>query len=160
MRAEAKRFVKTPDLMRGHERNRRARLTSAYHDLGQQLVSGKLNVIGNYTLQRTIGQGAFGKVRLATHRLTNVRVAVKQIPKHYVACLTREIHHHRRLQHPNVLQLFEVIQSENYIWMITELCSQGELYNYLLARGRVDENEARSIFGQLCLAVALSLIHI
>lgn len=154
MRAEAKRFVKTPDLMRGHERNRRARLTSAYHDLGQQLVSGKLNVIGNYTLQRTIGQGAFGKVRLATHRLTNVRVAVKQIPKHYVACLTREIHHHRRLQHPNVLQLFEVIQSENYIWMITELCSQGELYNYLLARGRVDENEARSIFGQLCLAVA------
>ncbi|WFD43122.1 hypothetical protein MPSI1_001775 [Malassezia psittaci] len=135
-------------------RNRRARLTSAYHELGQQLTSGHFSVIGNYTLQRIIGEGSFGKVRLATHRLTNSRVAVKQIPKKHVASLTREIHHHRRLHHPNVLQLYEVIQSESYIWMVTELCAGGELYDYVVDRGHLVESEARDFFGHLCLAVA------
>ena len=77
-------------------RNRRADLTCAYHELGKQLTSSALPVVGQYTLQRTIGQGTYGKVRLATHRLINARVAVKQIPKQHVASLTREIHHHRR----------------------------------------------------------------
>lgn len=135
-------------------KNRRARLTSAYHELGRQLTSGNLTVVGNYTLQRTIGEGSYGTVRLATHRLTNSRVAVKQIPKEHVASLTREIHHHRRLHHPNVLQLYEVIQSESYIWMVTELCVGGELYDYVVQRGSLEENEARKLFGQLCLAVA------
>lgn len=135
-------------------RNRRARLTSAYHELGRQLTSGKFTIIGNYTLQRTIGQGTYGKVRLATHRLTNSRVAVKQIPKEHVASLTREIHHHRRLHHPNVLQLYEVIQSESCIWMVTELCAGGELYDYVVDRGSLSEYEARDLFAQLCLAVA------
>ena len=137
--------------------NRRARLTSAYHELGRQLTSGNFTVIGNYTLQRTIGQGTYGKVRLATHRLTNSRVAVKQIPKEHVASLTREIHHHRRMHHQNVLQLYEVIQSESCIWMVTELCANGELYDYVVDHGSLSEAEAKELFGQLCLAV--SYIH-
>ncbi|PKI83654.1 hypothetical protein MVES1_002762 [Malassezia vespertilionis] len=135
-------------------RNRRARLSSAYDGIGRALTSRKFSVIGNYTLQRSIGQGAYGKVRMATHRLTNARVAAKQIPKQHVASLTREIHHHRRLHHPNVLQLYEVIQSESCIWMMTELCEGGELYDYILARGSLPEAEARNMFAQLCLGVA------
>lgn len=137
--------------------NRRARLTSAYHELGRQLTSGNFTVIGNYTLQRTIGQGTYGKVRLATHRLTNSRVAVKQIPKEHVASLTREIHHHRRMHHQNVLQLYEVIQSESCIWMVTELCANGELYDYVVDHGCLSEAKAKELFGQMCLAV--SYIH-
>lgn len=134
-------------------KNRRAHLTSAYHELGKQLTSKKLHVVGNYTLKRTIGRGAYGKVRLGMHRLTNAQVAVKQIPKQHVASLTREIHHHRRLHHPNVLQLYEVIQTESYIWMVTELCTTGELYDYLVERGTLSEPEALRIFGQICLGV-------
>lgn len=134
--------------------NRRARLTSAYHELGRQISSGKMRVVGNYTLQRFVGQGSYGKVRLATHRLTNTRVAVKQIPKAHIASLTREIHHHRRLHHPHVVQLLEVLETESYIWMVSELCSGGELYDYLVERGSIPEPEARMLFGQLCLAVA------
>lgn len=111
-------------------------------------------MVGNYTLQRTIGQGTYGRVRMATHRLTNSRVAVKQIPKQHVASLTREIHHHRRLHHPHVLQLFEVIQTESYIWMILELCAGGELYDYVISRGKLSEMEACSMFGQICLGLA------
>ena len=83
-----------------------------------------------------------------------MRVAVKQTPKAMSATLTREIHHHRQLHHPHVIQLYEVIATENHIWLVTELCSGGELFDYLVEKGRVSEPETRIIFGQLCLAVA------
>lgn len=70
------------------------------------------------------------------------------------ATLTREIHHHRQLHHPHVTQLFEVIATENNIWLVTELCSGGELFDYLAEKGRLSEEETRVFFGQLCLAVA------
>ena len=98
--------------------------------------------------------GTYGVVRLGTHRLTGTRVAVKQIPKAMSTTLTREIHHHRQLHHPHVIQLYEVIATENHIWLVTELCSGGELFDYLVEKGRVSEPETRIIFGQLCLAVA------
>lgn len=80
-------------------------------------------------------------------------MAIKQIPKEMSAALTREIHHHRRLHHPHITQLYEVIATENYIWLVTELCSGGELFDYLVEKGRLDEIEGRIVFGQLCLAV-------
>ena len=97
--------------------------------------------------------GTYGKVRLGTHRLTSTRVAIKQIPKAMSSALTREIHHHRRLHHPHVTKLYEVIATESSIWLVTELCSGGELFDYLAEKGRLTEEEARTIFGQLCLAV-------
>jgi len=137
----------------------KAALASAYQELGKELLaSSQLKTVGNYTLGRPIAEGTFGKVRLGTHRLTNTRVAIKQIPKthnsHAAASLTREIHHHRRLHHPHVIQLYEVLATESSIWMVSELCAGGELYDYLVERGSLPEAEARRLFGQLCLAVA------
>jgi serine/threonine protein kinase len=149
--------------MRGDRSNRRAQLSLAYDELGRDLTSKRLRIVGNYTLQRTIGEGTFGRVRRATHRLTNTHVAVKQVPKAHIASLTREIHHHRRIHHPNIVQLFEVIETESNIWLVFELCSGGELYDYIVERGTIPEPEARIIFGQLCLAIAhihsLGIVH-
>lgn len=133
--------------------NHKAHLATAYNELGKELSSTKIKVVGNYTMGRVIGEGTYGKVRLGTHRLTTTRVAVKQIPKGLSATLTREIHHHRQLHHPHVTQLYEVIATENSIWLVTELCSGGELFDYLTEKGRLSEQETRRIFGQLCLAV-------
>ncbi|KAG8978788.1 hypothetical protein FRB93_010869 [Tulasnella sp. JGI-2019a] len=137
--------------------NQRAQLANAYQELGKELSSERIKVVGNYTLGKVIGEGAYGKVRIGTHRLTSTRVAIKQIPKAMSASLTREIHHHRRLHHPNVTQLYEVIATENNIWLITELCAGGELYDYLVEKGRLSESETRQIFGELCLA--LNYVH-
>lgn len=98
-------------------------------------------------------KGAYGKVRMGTHRLTSTRVAIKQIPKAMSASLTREIHHHRQLHHPHVTQMYEVIATESHIWIVTELCSGGELFDYLVEKGRLAEDETKILFGQLCLAV-------
>ncbi|TBU45432.1 Pkinase-domain-containing protein [Dichomitus squalens] len=134
--------------------NHKAQLASAYNELGKELSSQKIRVVGNYTLGKVIGEGTYGKVRMGTHRLTGTRVAIKQIPKAMSAALTREIHHHRQLHHPHVTQLYEVIATESSIWLVTELCSGGELFDYLAEKGRLNEDEARVLFGQLCLAVA------
>jgi serine/threonine protein kinase len=155
--------------------NQKAHLANAYNELGKELSSSKIKVIGNYTLGRVIGEGtlcvlvstkcciltvvagAYGKVRMGTHRLTSTRVAVKQIPKSVsstLPTLTREIHHHRQLHHPHVAQMYEVVATENAIWIITELCSGGELFDYLVEKSRLSEDETRIIIGQLCLAVA------
>ncbi|KAJ3500814.1 hypothetical protein NLJ89_g9627 [Agrocybe chaxingu] len=50
--------------------------------------------------------------------------------------------------------MFEVIATESHIWIVTELCCGGELFDYLVEKGRLSEDETRIIFGQLCLAVA------
>ncbi|KAF9063017.1 hypothetical protein BDP27DRAFT_1335869 [Rhodocollybia butyracea] len=134
--------------------NQKAQLANAYNELGKELSSHKVRVIGNYTLGRVIGEGAYGKVRIGIHRLTSMRVAIKQIPKSMSASLTREIHHHRQLHHPHVTQMYEVIATESSIWIVTELCSGGELFDYLSEKGRLSEDETRFLFGQLCLAVA------
>lgn len=57
------------------------------------------------------------------------------------------------MHHPHVTQLYEIIATESSIWLVTELCSGGELFDYLAEKGRLTEDEARIIFGQLCLAV-------
>ncbi|KAG5645667.1 hypothetical protein DXG03_005504 [Asterophora parasitica] len=134
--------------------NHKAQLANAYNELGKELSSTKIRVVGNYTLGKVIGEGAYGKVRMGTHRLTSTRVAIKQIPKAMSASLTREIHHHRQLHHPHVTQMYEVIATESSIWIVTELCCGGELFDYLAEKGRLAEEEAKIIFGQLCLAVA------
>uniref|UniRef100_A0A0W0GCC5 Protein kinase domain-containing protein n=1 Tax=Moniliophthora roreri TaxID=221103 RepID=A0A0W0GCC5_MONRR len=134
--------------------NQKAQLANAYNELGKELSSSKVRVVGNYTLGRVIGEGAYGKVRIGTHRLTSTRVAIKQIPKAMSASLTREIHHHRQLHHPHITQMYEVIATESSIWIVTELCSGGELFDYLAEKGRLGEDETRFLFGQICLAVA------
>ncbi|CAD6955270.1 unnamed protein product, partial [Tilletia controversa] len=122
----------------------KAARASAYEDLGQELhASSALKTVGNYTLGRPIAEGTFGKVSLATYRLTNTRVAIKQIPKshssHAAAALTREIHHHRKLHHPHVTQLYEVLATDSSIWMVSKLCAGGELYDYLVERGTLPD---------------------
>lgn len=98
------------------------------------------------------------------HRLTGARCAVKQIPRSLAPpLLTREIHHHRRLHHDHVVRLYEVIATESSIWLVSELCPGGELYDYLVEKGHLPEHEAKRVFGQLALAVGyvhkLGVVH-
>lgn len=50
--------------------------------------------------------------------------------------------------------MYEVIATESSIWLVTELCCGGELFDYLVEKGRLAEDETKTLFGQLCLAVA------
>ena len=129
-------------------------LANSYQSLLTEFSSPDLGQVGNYTLGRLIGKGSFGKVYLASHKLTNGSRVVLKSAKKDDANLAREIHHHRQLHHPNVTQMYEVIATESSVWIVTELCSGGELFDYLVEKGRMSEEETKFMFGQLCLAVA------
>ncbi|KAL0994109.1 hypothetical protein UPYG_G00117860 [Umbra pygmaea] len=114
--------------------------------------------IGNYRLLKTIGKGNFAKVKLARHILTGKEVAVKIIDKTQLnpsslQKLFREVRIMKLLNHPNIVKLFEVIETEKTLYLIMEYASGGEVFDYLVAHGRMKEKEARAKFRQIVSAV-------
>ncbi|TRY87660.1 hypothetical protein DNTS_013609, partial [Danionella cerebrum] len=114
--------------------------------------------IGNYRLLKTIGKGNFAKVKLARHVLTSKEVAVKIIDKTQLNSSSlqkvfREVRIMKLLNHPNIVKLFEVIETEKTLYLIMEYASGGEVFDYLVAHGRMKEKEARAKFRQIVSAV-------
>uniref|UniRef100_A0A8C7JI60 non-specific serine/threonine protein kinase n=1 Tax=Oncorhynchus kisutch TaxID=8019 RepID=A0A8C7JI60_ONCKI len=106
--------------------------------------------IGNYRLLKTIGKGNFAKVKLARHILTGKEVRLDW--------LFREVRIMKGLNHPNIVQLFEVIETENTLYLIMEYASGGEVFDYLVSHGRMKEKEARAKFRQV--RPALGYLHL
>uniref|UniRef100_A0A674B2P8 non-specific serine/threonine protein kinase n=1 Tax=Salmo trutta TaxID=8032 RepID=A0A674B2P8_SALTR len=104
--------------------------------------------IGNYRLLKTIGKGNFAKVKLARHILTGREVRHQQTQQ-----LFREVRIMKILNHPNIVKLFEVIETEKTLYLVMEYASGGEVFDYLVAHGRMKEKEARAKFRQIVSAV-------
>uniref|UniRef100_A0A3P9I664 MAP/microtubule affinity-regulating kinase 3 n=1 Tax=Oryzias latipes TaxID=8090 RepID=A0A3P9I664_ORYLA len=114
--------------------------------------------VGNYRLLKTIGKGNFAKVKLAKHTLTGREVAIKIIDKTQLnptsmQKLFREVSVMKMLNHPNIVKLFEVIETEKTLYLVMEYASGGEVFDYLVAHGRMKEKEARAKFRQIVSAV-------
>ena len=127
-------------------------------------------------LLKTIGKGNFAKVKLAKHLPTQREVAIKIIDKtalnqsslqkvsHLFLCLTsnhclsflqlfREVRIMKMLDHPNIVKLYQVIETEKTLYLVMEYASGGEVFDYLVAHGRMKEKEARAKFRQIVSAV-------
>ncbi|OAJ43589.1 hypothetical protein BDEG_26934 [Batrachochytrium dendrobatidis JEL423] len=115
--------------------------------------------VGNYRLEKTIGQGTYGKVRLGVHTLTDEKVAVKVIEKSQiqsgkqVARLQREIRFLKLLNHPHIVKVHDVVETNDFIYIVMEYAVGGELFDYIVAHKRVKEKEARSFFRMVLSAV-------
>ncbi|XP_071506257.1 maternal embryonic leucine zipper kinase-like [Diadema antillarum] len=111
-----------------------------------------------YHLKETIGSGGFAKVKLATHLLTGEKVAVKIMDKHQLGDdlprVKTEIKAMKELVHQHICTLYEVIETKNKIFMVIEYCPGGELFDYIVAKDRLKEDEARGFFRQIIAAVA------
>uniref|UniRef100_A0A8C9RF56 non-specific serine/threonine protein kinase n=1 Tax=Scleropages formosus TaxID=113540 RepID=A0A8C9RF56_SCLFO len=106
--------------------------------------------IGNYRLLKTIGKGNFAKVKLARHVLTGKEVAVKIIDKTQLNSSSLQ-----KVSSVTILifKLFEVIETEKTLYLVMEYASGGEVFDYLVAHGRMKEKEARAKFRQIVSAV-------
>lgn len=94
--------------------------------------------IGNYIIEKTLGEGTTGKVRLAHSIQTEKQVAVKIIKKsiyknqpNLQQKIQREIALMRLIDHPNILGLVEVIESENTIYLVEQYGSKGSLFDVI-----------------------------
>ncbi|CCE62920.1 hypothetical protein TPHA_0D02840 [Tetrapisispora phaffii CBS 4417] len=131
------------------------------HVINPNMVFGTLSDgarIGNYQIIKTLGEGSFGKVKLAYHVTTNQKVALKIINKKVLAKsdmqgrVEREISFLRLLRHPHIIKLYDVIKSKDEIIMVIEYANN-ELFEYIVQRDKMTENEARKFFQQIISAV-------
>ncbi|XP_012217552.1 serine/threonine-protein kinase SIK3-like isoform X2 [Linepithema humile] len=131
---------------------------TSHNEVSQEFSVNKLIRVGYYELEKTIGKGNFAVVKMATHVVTKSKVAIKIIDKtklneENLAKIFREVHIMKRLRHPHIIRLYQVMETEKMIYLVTEYAPGGEIFDHLVRNGRMPEPEARRIFRQIVLAV-------
>ena len=96
---------------------------------------------------KVLGQGSFGLVQSCMHKATGQKRAVKRLIKEKMSPNARirldyEIDILKNLDHPNILRLYEVFEDKKYIYLVTEYCQGGELFDEIIARGKFNERDA------------------
>ncbi|GAM19693.1 hypothetical protein SAMD00019534_028680 [Acytostelium subglobosum LB1] len=111
-----------------------------------------------YEFGNEIGRGAFSVVGLGTHKETGAQVAIKAIAKQHVAeadmkRFTTEIQIMKKLKHKNIIQLIEVFDSPEYLYLVLELVRGGELFDRIVGKGQYSEKDACNLVRQIVSAV-------
>uniref|UniRef100_A0AC35U8B5 Protein kinase domain-containing protein n=1 Tax=Rhabditophanes sp. KR3021 TaxID=114890 RepID=A0AC35U8B5_9BILA len=129
------------------------------HPLKSADQSKKQDIKHRFEITKKLGSGTYGKVSLAFDHKTDREVAVKLIKKSAIenkadlVRIRREIRIMSALQHPNIIQIYEVFENKDKIILVMEYASGGELYDYVSKNSSLQEHEARRIFRQITSAV-------
>ncbi|KAM4750429.1 maternal embryonic leucine zipper kinase [Anableps anableps] len=119
---------------------------------------GAAELLKFYEIYETIGSGGFAKVKLGRHMLTGEKVAIKIMNKKDLGDdLPRvkvEIEAMKNLSHQHICKLYHVIETSTQIFMVLEYCPGGELFDYIIAKDRLSEQETRVFFRQIVSAMA------
>ncbi|KAL4536083.1 hypothetical protein Ndes2437B_g05516 [Nannochloris sp. 'desiccata'] len=116
--------------------------------------------VGKFYVGRTIGEGTYAKVKYAQHMDTGEAVAMKILDKEHlvrtgmVEQIKREITILKKIHHPYIVNLQEVMSSKDKIFMVMELVTGGDLFDKIAVEGPMKEPAAKTIFIQL-----LSALH-
>ena len=108
-----------------------------------------------YEFIKTIGKGTFGKVKLALHKLTEEKVAIKILEKAKIKKkkdyerIEKEIKYMKMLNHPNIVKIYEIIEDDDNYYIAMEYISGGELFNYIVKNKHLEENEASFFYSQI-----------
>jgi len=130
----------------------------------------QLHALEFYAVGKLLGKGAFGKVNIGVHKLTEELTAMKLCERKRIAeleakkCLMQEVSILKRVNgHPNIIRLFEVIDTTAHIVLVMEFATGGDLLRYVRQRRRLVEPTARDFFKQLLDGIAhihdMSVVH-
>lgn len=93
-----------------------------------------------------MGKGTFGKVKLGIHILSGEKVAIKILEKDKIVDVadvervSREIHILKLIRHPNIIQLYEIIETPKHLFLVMEYMEKGELFDYIVQKRRMNED--------------------
>ena len=122
-------------------------------------VTGFTNLTDIYTIEKELGSGKFGLVKLGTNKLVGNKIAIKILDKKEMEVddlelVRTEIEILRICQHPNIIHLYDVFENESFYYLIMEYCSGGDLFSYLEQRNyMLKEKDACLIIYKLCKAI-------
>ncbi|KAI8087051.1 kinase-like domain-containing protein [Gilbertella persicaria] len=126
-------------------------------------VPSTLDSIGDYIMSSTIGYGSTGQVKLGIHQWSGQKAAIKIIPRiqlysslKITQAVERELAILQLLHHPNLIELYQILQDNENIYFITEYVPGGELYYALSDKKNngLSETEAKQLFSQIISALA------
>lgn len=111
------------------------------------------DVFNDYEVEdKVLGEGTYGVVFRARDKVTKEEVAIKRIPREKIRNYQRflnEITALKTLDHPNVIKLFEIYEDEDDVYLVQELCTGGELFDYIVNQEFLSEHQASVIFQQI-----------
>lgn len=91
--------------------------------------------------------------------MTKETVAIKILEKEKICDLSdvervaREIHILKLIRHPNIIQLYEIIETPKQLYFIMEYANGGELFDYIVEKTRLDHTEASKFYQQIICGV-------
>lgn len=121
---------------------------------GQFIQVSKGSFLQNFRMIKELGEGAFGKVFLVEHRTSHIRRAVKEIDKTKAeksghSKFIAEVEILSRLDHPHILKLCELYEDTLRYYVVSELLTGGELFDYVIKLGHLSEATAAKIMQQV-----------
>ena len=111
--------------------------------------------IGQYLIKKTIGKGSFGKVKLGIFLPNKEKVAIKILDKKKITekddliRIKREFEMISKFDHPNIILIAEIFETQERFYCVMEYCEGGELFNYIVKKRRLNEEETSFFFYQL-----------
>ena len=112
-------------------------------------------LIGDYILKHTIGKGTFSRVKLGINKNTGEKVAIKILDKKKIVeksdleRILREMKMLSELDNEHIIKIFQIYENENHYLIIMEYCEGGELFNYIVDKQRLSENESAYFYYQI-----------
>src|ERR1700722_1011200 len=140
-----------------------------------------VRVLGPWIIGECVGKGASGRVKIARHHRTGQLAAVKILPIQPILNsraslatqqaksdrqrleINREIIMMKLMNHPNIIRIYDVYESDKELFLVLEYVKGGELYDYLVNRGKLPPLDALAYFKQIVYGLnyahAFSIIH-
>ncbi|KAM9316136.1 hormonally up-regulated neu tumor-associated kinase homolog A-like [Gastrophryne carolinensis] len=142
--------------------NREMQILTCFSKIPEDIVKNFSHTkrVGNYLVGRMINKGSFAKVMEGMHIPTGQKVAMKVIDKkkakqdsYVLKNMKREPRLHQMVKHPNIVQLYETLETENSYYMVMELCEGGDLMDRICDKKKLEEKEVRKYARQIMSAV-------
>ena len=115
----------------------------------------KVDFLSDYNIRGIIGKGTFSIVKLGEHKKTKEKVAIKILQKNKILNkedlirIEREIGILKSLKHPNIIKIHRIEEDDKRFYIIMEFCENGELFNRIVERQHLTEDEAALFYYQL-----------
>ena len=109
---------------------------------------------GGYVLGKTLGTGTYGKVKYAHSLRLKCPVAVKIVSRKvakdvHLKFLPRELDALRCLRHRNIIQLVDVLETQEHMYIVMELAEGGDLLDYINKKRFLSDDDAKALFHDL-----------